>query len=102
MAHTKEMEAVASIGIRKEIIGQFQAVVGKENLILEEEARHEYSHDKTEDYSFMPDVVLKPRTPQEISSILKICNTYKLPTTPRGAGTGLSGGALPEIGRAHV
>ncbi len=95
MAYTKEMETVASINIREEILSQFQAIVGKENLILEEEARHEYSHDKTEDYSFMPDVVLKPRTAQEISSILKICNTHLLPATPRGAGTGLSGGALP-------
>ena len=95
MAHTKELEAVASVGIREEIIRQFEVIVGKENLILEEEGRNEYSHDKTEDYSFMPDVVLKPRTPQEISAILKICNTHKLPATPRGAGTGLSGGALP-------
>lgn len=89
------MEAIASVTLREEILDQFGAIVGKENMILEEENRLEYGHDKTEDYSFLPDVVLKPRTPEEISSILKICNQHKLPTTPRGAGTGLSGGALP-------
>lgn len=89
------MEAVAKSTLRDEIVTLFEACVGKENIILEEEARLEYGHDKTEDYLFLPDVVVKPRTPEEVSAILKICNQYKLPTTPRGAGTGLSGGALP-------
>lgn len=89
------MEAVANLTLREEIINGFEAIIGKENIVLEEDGRLEYGHDKTEDYSFLPDVVLKPRTPEEISQILKICNQYKLPTTPRGAGTGLSGGALP-------
>jgi glycolate oxidase len=42
--------------------------------------------------------VVKPRTPEEIGEILKICNAEKIPLTPRGAGTGLSGGALPIFG----
>ncbi|HVF96146.1 MAG TPA: FAD-linked oxidase C-terminal domain-containing protein, partial [Flavisolibacter sp.] len=40
----------------------------------------------------------KPRTPEEISIILSICNQHRIPVTPRGAGTGLSGGALPHLG----
>jgi glycolate oxidase len=43
-------------------------------------------------------VVVKPRTAEEISAILKICNQEYIPLTPRGAGTGLSGGALPVYG----
>jgi glycolate oxidase len=46
----------------------------------------------------MPDVVIKPGNAAEISRILKICNQHKIPVTPRGAGTGLSGGALPHLG----
>jgi glycolate oxidase len=42
--------------------------------------------------------VIKPRTAEEISAILKICNQYKIPVTPRGGGTGLSGGALQHLG----
>ena len=41
MAQIKEIEGVASVGILEEIISQFQAIIGKENMILEEEARHE-------------------------------------------------------------
>lgn len=77
------------------ILSEFEAIVGKENVLVDPEKRQAYSHDETEDYSFLPDVVLKPRTPEEISSILKLCNKHVIPVTPRGAGTGLSGGALP-------
>ncbi len=95
MAYEKETAVIHSSGISEIILDQFKAIIGEVNIILSEEQRYEYSHDKTEDYSFMPDVVLKPSTPEEVSGLLKICNQYKLPTTPRGAGTGLSGGAIP-------
>lgn len=78
-----------------DIAGQLESIVGKENIILDEEKRLDYSHDKTEDYSFLPDVVVKPGTPEEVSAILKICNKHRIPVTPRGAGTGLAGSALP-------
>src|SRR5688572_16560627 len=77
------------------IISQFQTIVGKENVIVDPEKRFDYSHDETEDYSFLPDVVLKPATPEAISEIMKLCNQHVIPVTPRGGGTGLSGGALP-------
>ena len=53
---------------------------------------------KLKNLFFLPEVVLKPRTAEEISLILKICNEDKIPVTPRGAGTGLSGGALAHLG----
>ena len=81
--------------VKADIIARFDAIVGKENVITEAEKRHDYSHDETEDISFLPDVVLKPGSPEEISDILKLCNEYRLPVTPRGGGTGLSGGAIP-------
>ena len=95
MGYTKETTTIASPGILGDVLLKFESIVGHPNVILNEEQRHEYSHDKTEDYSFMPDVVLKPGTPQEISELLILCNTHRIPVTPRGAGTGLSGGALP-------
>ncbi|HEX5170598.1 MAG TPA: FAD-linked oxidase C-terminal domain-containing protein [Cyclobacteriaceae bacterium] len=78
-----------------DVVGQLGAIVGSENIILDEEKRYDYSHDKTEDYSFMPDIVLKPGKTEEVSKILKVCNDNRIPVTPRGAGTGLAGSALP-------
>jgi len=58
----------------------------------------EYSHDETEKLVYIPEVVIKPANTAEISAIMKLCNEHRIPVTPRGAGTGLSGGALPHLG----
>jgi glycolate oxidase len=81
-----------------EQVEAFRAIVGDPYVFVDSEVLHQYSHDETEDLHYLPDVVIKPQTAEEISSILKICNQYKIPVTPRGAGTGLSGGALPHLG----
>ena len=94
MGQAKVAEVVES-NLQSSVADQLAAIVGKENAIVDEIRREDYGHDKTEDYFFLPDIVLKPRTPEEISEILKICNAHRIPVTPRGAGTGLSGGALP-------
>ncbi|MES2691151.1 MAG: FAD-linked oxidase C-terminal domain-containing protein [Bacteroidota bacterium] len=61
-----------------------------------------YSHDHTEDLCYYPEVVLRPSTTGEISRILKLCNDNQVAVTPRGAGTGLSGGALALYGGVLV
>ncbi len=53
-----------------------------------------YTHDETEDLRFSPDVVVRPLTEDQVSLILKRCYERTIPVTPRGGGTGLSGGAL--------
>ena len=73
-------------------------IVGKEYLLTDEEKLLEYSHDETEDLSFPPEIVVKPRSVDEISKILNYCNKQKIPVTPCGARTGLSGGSLPING----
>jgi len=94
MAQTKTLEA-GTVLLTEETIGQLRNIVGDAHIILDQGGKEDYGHDKTEDYFFAPDVVLKPGTPQEISQILNICSARGIPVTPRGAGTGLSGGALP-------
>ena len=79
-------------------ITQLETIVGKENVYFDPENIQHYAHDETEDLKFNPEVVLKPRTSQEISEIIVLCNKEMIPITPRGAGTGLSGGALPVFG----
>lgn len=86
------------IGLTEQHIRAFQEITGGEFVFVDPELLHHYSHDETETLSYLPDVVVKPRTAEEISAIMKICNEFKIPVTPRGAGTGLSGGALPHLG----
>lgn len=80
--------------LSKEAISRLQEIVGPSFLFLDEETRNYYGHDETEDYVFPPSVVLKPASAEEISAILKLANEYKIPVTPIGGKTGLSGGAL--------
>lgn len=54
-----------------------------------------YGKDKTEDLIFLPEVVVLPKNTAEISQIMQLCYQENIPVTPRGAGTGLAGGALP-------
>lgn len=86
------------ISITQQLIVSFKKIVGEEFVLTDEESLINYSHDETETLSFLPAVVIKPRTTEEVSSILAICNEERIPVTPRGAGTGLSGGALPHLG----
>jgi len=80
------------------ILEELAAVVGSEYVLYDNETLHLHSEDETEDLNFPPEVVVKPATAEEISAIFKIANEHKVPVTPRGGGTGLSGGALAVHG----
>lgn len=84
--------------LKAEHIQSLKNIVGEKFVLIDEETLQHYAHDETENLHFLPEVVVKPRTAEEISNIMKLCNEYKIPVTPRGAGTGLSGGALPFFG----
>ncbi len=72
--------------------------MGEENLSTDTESLSLYGQDETEDFSFPPEVVVKPTTTEQVSAVLKLANEHGIPVTPRGGGTGLSGGALPVHG----
>jgi glycolate oxidase len=92
MSPTQDMPAVL------QQLDAFRAIVGDAYVFVDPEVLDHYASDETEDLHFLPDVVLKPRTAEETGRILAICNEQRIPVTPRGAGTGLSGGALPQLG----
>ena len=79
-------------------IESFRKIIGDAYVFTDNESLNNYAHDETENLHFLPDVVIKPRSAEEISAIMRICNEHRIPVTPRGAGTGLSGGALPHLG----
>ena len=92
------MEVAAQSIISGKHLQAFKSIVGDSYVFADEETLNNYAHDETENLHYLPEVVIKPRTAEEISAILKICNADRIPVTPRGAGTGLSGGALPHLG----
>jgi glycolate oxidase len=80
------------------LLAQFEAIVGSPNIFTDKEHIEKYGKDETENLMYLPEVIVTPNTPEQISDLLKICNEYLIPVTPRGAGTGLTGGALPHLG----
>ncbi len=79
-------------------ISELKAIIGDEYVLTDNESMQNYGHDETEHLLFLPDVVVRPRTTEQISAVIQLCNEHCIPVTPRGAGTGLSGGALPHLG----
>ncbi|RYG05012.1 MAG: FAD-binding protein [Chitinophagaceae bacterium] len=93
------METIQASGVLTgQHIEYFKRITGDEFVLVDEESLNNYGHDETEHLLYPPEVVLRPRTTEEISEIMKICFRDRIHVTPRGAGTGLSGGALPHLG----
>ena len=92
------MDALIKATLASTHLEDFKRIVGESHVYTDDESLNHYAHDETENLHYPPEVVIKPRTAEEISAIMKICNEYKIPVTPRGAGTGLSGGALAQLG----
>ena len=84
--------------ITPEILSEIVAITGDLRTFYQKEDLARFAHDETEDLHFFPEVVSLPETADEVSALVKICSNYLIPITPRGAGTGLSGGALPVHG----
>jgi glycolate oxidase len=86
--------------ISSELAETFASIVGHGYMVLpaDPEGMERYTHDETEDLRYHPEVVLKPKNAEEISRIMRLCHENLIPVTPRGAGTGLSGGALAVHG----
>lgn len=81
-----------------EDIEYFKTVVGSDSVYTDEEALSIAARDETEDLYLMPEVVLQPSRVEQISHVMAYCNQHLIAVTPRGGGTGLSGGALAVHG----
>jgi glycolate oxidase len=68
------------------------------DLLMGPEDLERFCHDETEDLRFPPQVVVQPRTTEQVAAVVKICAAHHVPITPMGARTGLSGGALAVYG----
>jgi glycolate oxidase len=86
--------------VERETVAELARIVGEKNVLTDAERLKPYSHDETEEerYGRMPEAVVKPGSAEQISEILLLANRRLIPVTPRGAGSGLSGGAIPVCG----
>ncbi len=80
--------------ISKPILDEFLLLLGEESVLTDSESLSHYGHDETENLNFPPEILLKPRSVEHVSKIMKLANQYNIPVTPIGARTGLSGGSL--------
>ncbi len=76
---------------------ELKKIVTDENIYKDKAHLIAYSYDATREH-FRPDCVIFPRNEEDVSRVLKYCNQHKIAVTPRGAGSGFSGGALPVNG----
>ncbi|MBL7125488.1 MAG: FAD-binding protein [Dehalococcoidales bacterium] len=80
------------------LVSQLKKIIGKEGVLTAKEDLNAYSYDGTTTWAHMPDVVVLPTTTEQVSQVLKLANENKIPVTPRGAGTNVSGGSIPIKG----
>lgn len=83
------------INDKDRLTGLFNRILSTDSVISDPYETKAYECDGLTAYKCSPLAVLLPRTTEEVSEILKICHEEKVPVIPRGAGTSLSGGALP-------
>ena len=83
--------------MKEEHVKYLEEIAGRDKVITDIEDRICFGFDSTR-LQYLPDVIVKVKDSRQISSILKFANEYKIPVTPRGAATGLSGGCLAVNG----
>lgn len=83
--------------MKREVLNRIRLLLGRDNLLTSLEERACYSVDGTRQAA-MPEAVAFPDSPEQIAAILALANQYGFPVVPRGAGTGMTGGAIPVAG----
>ena len=84
--------------VTEPVLNSLRQAVGVDNVLLDDDTIQTHGSDETEDLVFKPEVVVVPKDTAEVSRVMKIAWEHNIPVTPRGGGTGLSGGALPVCG----
>lgn len=88
-------EAPFALSRQREVVAALRAVLPEQAVLFNEEDTRPYECDGLSAYRQLPMVVVLPQTEAQIIAILKICQQLAVQIVPRGAGTGLSGGAMP-------
>jgi glycolate oxidase/D-lactate dehydrogenase len=92
-----KVKQVEKIPVPDRIKRALKEAIGEHNVLDDEMDRMLYSYDATR-LSFPPDVVVIPESEEDVKKVVKICYEEGVPITPRGAGSGYTGGAIPVKG----
>ena len=79
-------------------IQYFRHLLGADKVLTDAEQINRCASDHTEDFEYKPELVIQPTSPEDVSGVMRYCFEQNICVTPRGAGTGLSGGALAIFG----
>jgi glycolate oxidase len=80
------------------IVDELRQIVGQGNVLIGSEDMEPYAHDEVVGLRAEPEVVVRVTSTGQVSQILRLVQRTRVPVTPRGAGYGLSGGAVPVYG----
>ncbi len=78
------------------LAAMFRELVDAQYVVSADESKRPYECDGLSVYKAMPGLVVMPSSTEEVQAVLRLCHEHKVPVVARGAGTGLSGGALPH------
>ena len=93
---TQEALNSSKIGLSPAVLAEIEAAVGRDGLIVERNQLQTYECDGLAALRTLPCAVVLPRSTAEVQAVIKVCARHKIPFVARGAGTGLSGGAMPD------
>ena len=83
------------IARKADVVSDLKKIIKAENILYHEDETRPFETDALSAYKQKPLIVVFPENTKEVSKILSYCNQHRIKVVPRGAGTGLSGGALP-------
>jgi glycolate oxidase len=85
--------------VTPEILEELRTIFGERNVLTEVEKIESYAYDEAgKQWMHMPEVVVKAENEEQIAQLMKLANREHIPVTPRGAGSGLAGAAVPLYG----
>ena len=89
------MDQEARDRLRQTLAAELRDVVGDGHVLSTPSELKPYECDGLPAYRAVPLLVVLPASPEEVQAVMRLCNMHRVPVVARGAGTGLSGGALP-------
>jgi glycolate oxidase len=86
--------------VERGMLGRLESIVGPANVLIDPERLASYSRDESpvRSIAHLPEAVVRPQTTAQVAEIMRLASAERVPVTPRGGGTGLSGGCVPHLG----